>query len=121
MNQPRRSACPVACTLDLIGDKWTLLIVRDLVLGRQYFKDFLASPERIATNVLTDRLTRLMDAGLVQAYPSEERVGRNAYKLTPKGKSLLPILKAVTDWGLQHIEGTSCGMRPKSGPESAET
>jgi DNA-binding HxlR family transcriptional regulator len=120
MNKTRRSPCPVACTLDLIGDKWTLLIVRDLVLGRQYFKDFLASPERIATNVLTDRLTRLIEAGLVQTCPSEERVGRSAYKLTPKGESLKPVLKAVTDWGLQHIEGTEIRIRRKPGQESAE-
>ena len=117
MKKNRRSVCPVSCALDLIGDKWTLLIVRDLVLGRQYFKEFLASPERIATNVLTDRLTRLMDADLVQACPSEERVGRNAYKLTPKGESLKPVLQAVAAWGLQHIEGTAALLISGSGKQ----
>src|SRR5579871_1144935 len=110
MPKTRRSSCPVSCALDLIGDKWTLLIVRDLILGRRYFKEFLASPERIATNVLTDRLARLIEAGLVQTCPSEERVGRNAYQLTPKGESLAPVLQAVADWGLQHLEGTSARL-----------
>ena len=61
----RRSVCPVACTLDLIGDKWTLLVIRDLMSGKSQFKDFLESPEGIATNILTSRLNRLLEHGLV--------------------------------------------------------
>ena len=55
-NAQRRSVCPVACTLDLIGDKWTLLVIRDLASGKTRFKDFIQSPERIATNILSERL-----------------------------------------------------------------
>src|SRR5215831_1231281 len=96
---PRRSPCPVACTLDLLGDKWTLLIIRDLFSGKSRFNDFSHSPERIATNILTDRLKRLEEHGLVTARPSPAHAGRPDYALTPKGRSLLPVLKAVADWG----------------------
>ncbi len=108
-----RSCCPVACTLDLLGDKWTLLIVRDLFLGRAQFKDFAASPERIATNILTDRLSRLVDHGLAERFPSPEQSGREAYRLTKKGKSLKPVLTAITKWGLENIEGTETKLKPK--------
>lgn len=102
----RRSPCPVACTLDLLGDRWTLLVVRDLFLGRSRFKDFAASPERIPTNILTDRLRRLTDAGIVQQIASDDGTKHRAYELTKKGKSLRPLLLAVRDWGLRWIEHT---------------
>ncbi|MEM9381265.1 MAG: helix-turn-helix domain-containing protein [Planctomycetota bacterium] len=101
----RRSCCPVACTLDLIGDRWTLLVVRDLFAGRTRFSEFLRSPEGIATNVLTDRLDRLVEAGLVERHV-EPPGKRAAYRLTKAGKSLRPLLGALRDWGLRHIEGT---------------
>ncbi|MEM0896100.1 MAG: helix-turn-helix domain-containing protein [Verrucomicrobiota bacterium] len=107
-----RSPCPVACSLDLIGDKWTLLVVRDLLLGRSHFKDFEESPEGIATNILTNRLGRLVDEGLAEKTPSPERKGRAAYQLTKKGKSLEPVVQAISDWGLAQIEGTRIGVRP---------
>ncbi|MCB1233094.1 MAG: helix-turn-helix transcriptional regulator [Verrucomicrobiae bacterium] len=96
----RRSPCPVACTLDLIGDKWTLLVIRDLMLGRSRFKDFAASPEKIPTNILTDRLDRLLENGVVQKVPTTEGGKRFGYHLTEKGESLRPILLALRDWGL---------------------
>ena len=105
-NPDRRSSCPVACTLDLIGDKWTLLVVRDMFSGKTKFNDFLCSPERIATNILTDRLTRLEECGLVERRTSDAHAGRCDYALTAKGRTLLPVLRALADWGLQHIEGT---------------
>ena len=109
----KRSPCPVACTLDIIGDKWTLLVIRDMMLGRTHFKDFSASPEGIATNILSDRLTRLVESGLAQKYPSTESAGRDAYRLTRKGESLLPILKVIAKWGLENIAGTEQRMQPK--------
>jgi DNA-binding HxlR family transcriptional regulator len=109
----KRSVCPVACTLDVIGDKWTLLIVRDLFIGKSHFKDFSASPEKIATNILSERLNRLLDAGLIEKYPSPEVSGKNAYRLTGKGRSLGPVLEAVADWGLKNIEGTAAHLKPK--------
>jgi DNA-binding HxlR family transcriptional regulator len=109
----RRSVCPIACTLDLLGDKWTLLVIRDLVLGRSQFKEFLASPEGIATNILTDRLNRLVENELVRRVSASDHAGRDHYVLTPKGKSLMPVLKAVSDWGLKNIPGAAARMSPK--------
>ncbi|MFO0426214.1 MAG: winged helix-turn-helix transcriptional regulator [Planctomyces sp.] len=113
MAKHERSCCPVACTLDIIGDKWTLLVVRDLLLGRSHFREFTASPERIATNILTDRLNRLVSAGLVEKFPSPEQSNRDAYRLTEKGKTLGPIVKAIMKWGLEHLKGTAAMMTPK--------
>ena len=62
---PMRSPCPLACALDLLGDRWTLLVIRDLVLGKSRFKEFVASPEGIPTNILSDRLDRLLTHGIV--------------------------------------------------------
>ncbi len=109
----RRSCCPVACTLDLIGDKWTLLIVRDLFLGRTQFREFLASPERIATNILTDRLNRLVEHHLVERVASPEQSGRDLYRLTDHGRTLGPVLKSIAKWGEQHIPGTEAKLKPK--------
>ena len=108
-----RSCCPIARTLDILGDKWTLLVIRDLFLGRTHFREFSASPERIATNILSDRLARLVDHGLVEKFPSPQQAGRDAYRLTQRGKSLAPVLKAVTKWGLENLEGTEARMQAK--------
>ncbi|MDX2023001.1 MAG: helix-turn-helix domain-containing protein [Deltaproteobacteria bacterium] len=104
----RRSPCPIACTLDVLGDRWTLLVVRDLLFaGKERFDEFLASPEGIATNVLTERLRRLVDAGLVERTASETHKARGTYQLTPRGESLRPVLRAIGDWGLANLPGTS--------------
>ena len=110
----KRSVCPVACTLDLIGDKWTLLVVRDLLCGKSQFKDFSASPEGIATNILSDRLARLQASGLVERYRSTQHAGRYAYRLTDKGMTLEPMLQAIADWGLSQIEGTEIRLKPQT-------
>ena len=102
----RRSPCPVSCTLELLGDRWTLLIVRDLVLGRSRFKDFIASPEGIPTNILTDRLERLLARGVIEQIPAEDGTKRLAYRLTKKGKALGPVLKAMRNWGLTWDKST---------------
>lgn len=110
MSGDRRSPCPVSCTLDLLGDRWTLLVVRDLHLGKSTFKELLESPEGIATNILTSRLKRLVEAGLVDKHPVPEHAGRYTYALTRKGKSLLPLLRKVREWGLAHLEGTEARL-----------
>ena len=102
----RRSPCPVACTLDILGDRWTLLVVRDLFLGQSRFKDFEASPEGIPTNILSERLERLVGAGIVEQVPVEEGAKRFGYELTAKGKALGPVLVAIRDWGLKWEKGT---------------
>jgi len=107
----RRSVCPIACTLDLFGDKWTLLIVRDLLSGKSHFKEFLASPEKIATNILAERLARLASNGLVERYPSSDIAGREAYRLTEKGRSLRGLMVQLKAWGLDHIDGTEVRLQ----------
>jgi DNA-binding HxlR family transcriptional regulator len=101
----RRSRCPVACTLDLIGDRWTLLVVRDIVRGKRRFADFLASSERIPTNILANRLKRLQEAGIVVARRYSERPPRMEYELTPKGEDLRPVVREMVAWGIRHAGG----------------
>src|SRR5436190_24305219 len=97
----RRSPCPVSCSLDLFGDRWTLLVVRDLLLGRTRFKEFAASPEGIPTNILSERLERLARHGLIEKIPATKGSKRLAYSLTRKRETLRPILAAMRDWGLK--------------------
>ena len=106
----RRSPCPVACTLDVLGDRWTLLLIRDLFLGRTRFKDFEASPEGIPTNILSERLERLQAAGIIEQVPVDEGAKRFGYRLTAKGKALAPVLVAIRDWGLKWEKGTRVGV-----------
>jgi len=101
-----RSTCPVAGTLDLIGDKWTLLVVRDLLRGRRRYGDLAASAERIPTNILADRLRRLEQAGLVERRLYSERPPRYEYRLTATGKELAPAVRMLAEWGLRHVPGT---------------
>ncbi|MDB6073441.1 MAG: yodB [Verrucomicrobiaceae bacterium] len=104
--EARRSPCPVACLLDMVGDRWTLLVIRDLFLGRSRFKDFIGSPEGIPTNILSERLERLLRHGLVEQIPVDDSPKRLAYRLTKKGKSLGPVLETMRDWGLAWEPGT---------------
>ncbi len=101
-----RSFCPVSGCLEIIGDRWTLLIIRDLALGATRFKEFAGAPEGVPTNILTDRLNRLLEYGLIEQKPLSESSKRMGYALTDRGSELLPILGAVRDWGLKHISGT---------------
>jgi DNA-binding HxlR family transcriptional regulator len=101
-----RSPCAVACTLDLVGDKWSLLVVRDLLRGNVTYGELQNSPERIPTNILADRLKKLEAAGLVAKSAYQEHPVRYAYALTEKGKALGDILRAFVRWGKAHIPGT---------------
>jgi len=96
----------VACALDLFGDRWTLLIVRDLAIGRRRFRDFVCSPEGIPTNILSERLGRLLRGGVVRQIPVVDGGKRMAYELTDKGKALRPILLSIREWGLEWESGT---------------
>ena len=104
--QPKRSPCPVAYGLDIFGDRWTLIVVRDLFRGAQRFKEFMASPERIPSNILTDRLMRLIQCGLADFIPAADGSRHAAYRLTEKGRALKPVILAVRDWGLKWEKGT---------------
>lgn len=106
MSDDRRSSCPIACTLDLVGDRWTLLVLRDLFLGKHHYEEFLESPERIATNILAERLKRLQSLEMVSATVCASNRRRKRYELTPRGRSFAPVLSSLVRWGLEHIEGT---------------
>jgi DNA-binding HxlR family transcriptional regulator len=107
MNQPRRSLCPISCTLDLIGDRWTLLVIRNMMfVGKQRFEEFLESPEGISTNILANRLRLLEELGLAEKQPYSNHSRRMNYQLTDKGKSLRPVLKVIIAWSLKHIPDT---------------
>ena len=101
-----RSPCAVASTLDLVGDKWSLLVVRDLLRGNVTYGELQNSPERIPTNILADRLKRLEEANLIAKSAYQEHPVRYAYKLTDKGKALNDVLLALVRWGKKHIRGT---------------
>jgi DNA-binding HxlR family transcriptional regulator len=95
--------CPVARTLDLIGERWTILLLRDLLLqGPRRFQDFQTSLPGLAPNTLSARLKSLEDDGLVRRQLYNDRPPRLEYVLTDKGKSLGPILKAMREWGARH-------------------
>jgi DNA-binding HxlR family transcriptional regulator len=103
--RPSRSRCPVACTLDVLGDRWTLLVVRDLVRGKRRFAEFAESPERIPTNILADRLKRLASLGVVESRRYSDHPPRVEYQLTAKGDDLRPVLGAMVEWGVKHAGG----------------
>jgi DNA-binding HxlR family transcriptional regulator len=94
--------CSIARSLEVIGDRWTLLIVRDLVLGVSRFDEFLESLG-VASNVLADRLNRLVDEGIAERVPYSERPERYEYRLTAKGRELGLVLLALMQWGDRHI------------------
>jgi len=102
----KRSVCGVACSLDLLGDKWTLLVIRDLLLGKQTYGELQASPEGIPTNILADRLKKLQAEGVVYKTVYQERPRRYVYQLTDKGRDLMPVLRSMVQWANKHVPGT---------------
>ena len=103
--RPKRSTCPVSRTLDVLGDRWSLLVVRDLMRGKKRFADFLESKEGIPTNTLAERLQRLVRAGIVESHRYSDHPPRVEYVLTIKGEELRPIIRAMVDWGVRHAGG----------------
>lgn len=114
-----RSTCPVAVCLDIIGDKWTLLVVRDILLGARRYSDFENAPEGIPTNILADRLKKLVDHGIAEKKAYSERPMRYEYRLTRKGHALRKVLKDMMEWGNAYYPetartpGTSVSTRKK--------
>lgn len=107
-----RSPCVFSNVLDIIGDRWTLLIVRDLFFfGKHEYKEFLSSPESIATNILASRLQKLACAGIIDEIPHPENKSRKLYFLTERGKDLLPMLIEMAKWGEKHLPETEV-MKP---------
>jgi DNA-binding HxlR family transcriptional regulator len=114
-----RSACAIASSLDILGDKWSLLVVRDLLHGKRTYGELARSPEHIPTNILADRLERLKSAGIVTRAPYQQRPVRYAYTLTSKGSALGEVLLALVRWGKQHIPGTVAMNQAPAGGEDA--
>ena len=101
----RRSGCPVSVSLDLLGDRWSLLLVRDMMVrGYRTFREFLRSGEGIATNILTDRLQKLEAGGIVVRETTKVDGRSSYYRLTPKGIALAPVLLEILIWGAHHEE-----------------
>ena len=94
-----RTGCPIASALDIVGDKWSLVIIRSMVVGATSYSDLLAMPEKIATNILAERLRRLEDAGLIRQTHARQGATRGVYGLTAKGAALIPALQALARWG----------------------
>ncbi|MGE0408434.1 MAG: winged helix-turn-helix transcriptional regulator [Amphiplicatus sp.] len=101
-----RSPCPIATSMAMLGDRWTLVLVRDMANGKKRFAEFLASPERITTSMLTDRLEQMERAGLITRRAYQKHPPRYDYALTPKGRALLPVLQALCRWANKYEPGT---------------
>jgi DNA-binding HxlR family transcriptional regulator len=103
----RRSDCPISFALDLFGDRWTLLVIRDLAFkGKNSFSDFLASDERIARNVLADRLASLEAEGFIEKHPHPKDLRRSFYTLTERGLGLIPVLVEMILWSAREDPDT---------------
>jgi DNA-binding HxlR family transcriptional regulator len=106
-----RSACPVACGLDVLGDKWSLLLIRDLLThGTRTYSDFRDSPEGIATNILAARLKLLTSLDLIERVDPDRPARGNAFKLTERGAALRPTINELLRWSQNHLADLSPGM-----------
>ena len=102
-NYETQAGCPVAGTLDVIGDRWTILVLRDLLLGKSgKFKDLLESLQGISPNLLADRLKRLERVGVIERHFYSDHPPRAEYRLTPKGEELGPVVRSMARWGYKH-------------------
>lgn len=98
-----RSDCPISCSLDVFGDKWSLLIIRDIMLrGKMSYNEFLQSEEKIATNILANRLSVLEAEHILSKRVSPANKSKFIYSLTKKGIDLLPIIIEIMDWGAKY-------------------
>ena len=103
MRQDLRSTCPISTALEVVGDRWTLLVIRDLMFaGKRHFRQFLQSEEAISSNVLADRLNLLVDNGLVRREDDPSHAQKAIYCLTEKGLALLPVVVALSAWAQKY-------------------
>jgi DNA-binding HxlR family transcriptional regulator len=103
MDNESRSDCPISCSLDIFGDKWSLLIIRDVMLrGKMSYSEFLESEEKIATNILVNRLTLLEAENILVREVSPANKSKYLYRLTRKGADLMPIIIEMMDWGAKY-------------------
>jgi len=104
--QEPRSNCPITSSLELIGDRWTMVVLRDIFVGKKRYSEFLGSPEGISTNILADRLAMMESSGLIEAKPYQQRPLRLEYVLTDMGMGLLPVLQELCRWGNRYLPNT---------------
>ena len=110
-NTVMRSDCPLSCSLDLVGDKWSLLIIRDMLLfEKTTYNEFLDSSEGISTNILSDRLIKLTEVGLITFSGTAKR---KKYSLTKMGLDLQPVLQAIAIFGLKHFKKSKKHLKDK--------
>lgn len=104
MSEAHRSGCPINLTLEVVGDKWSLIVIRDMIFGnRRHFRELLnRSEEGIASNILADRLKRLLDEGIVVRAADPSHKQKSLYSLTEKGIALLPVLVQMGIWGRKY-------------------
>lgn len=107
-NTRKRSSCPISYSLDLLGDKWVLLILRDIALSdKHFYKDFLEAEEGIATSVLSERLKMLEANSIIKSRPYELKRSMKHYSLTEAGIALIPALIELWSWGAKHDPASS--------------
>lgn len=95
--------CPITYALSIFGDKWSLVILRDIVFkGKKYYGEFLASPEKISTNILASRLLNMESQGLISKTQDKQNLSKYIYQLTPKGKDLLPVMLDMVEWSVKY-------------------
>jgi len=100
-----RSKCPLSCALDILGDKWSLLIIRDMLhFKKKTFKDFFASDENIASNILSSRLKRLERFGIISKTKLRNNKKTNIYRLTSTGLELIPAILELSKWGYKNVK-----------------
>lgn len=103
MKRRSESSCPICYSLDVFGDKWTLLILRDMLVGgKRYYREFLNAGEGIATNVLADRLKSMLESGLITKAGDPENGAQAIYSPTTKARALTPVLEAMGAWALEY-------------------
>lgn len=107
MAEPHRSGCPINLTLEVLGDRWSLLILRDMMFGnRRHFRELLRSEEGISTNILAERLKRLQQEGLITRADDPSHKQKAIYSLTGKAIDLLPVFAQIGAWGTKHLPVT---------------
>lgn len=103
-----RSHCPISFALDLFGDRWSLLILRDIILkGKRHYTEFLAAEEKISTNILADRLVRLEEVGLIEKSADETNKKKIVYLPTKKGLDLIPVMLEIVGWSAKYDPKTA--------------
>ena len=101
--KPNNSKCPITFALEIFGDKWSLIILRDILFkGKRYYGEFLGSAEKISTNILASRLLKLESEGLISKTQDENNLSKYIYRLTDKGKGLLPFMLEIIVWSVKH-------------------